>query len=280
MHGKIDLIRIHQIIPEIKLVLNRTTFKGWSLPLRTIADQELVLLISGKGSFSVEDKVVPVRPGMLFYFYPGLIHSGQTDLKQPMHFLAVHFTFAPLYSSPQGFIADKVNTHLPLEPVSNMYHPHKTQQIFEELYRIWSEKRPLSLWHQSLVFQELLFSIFNDLDHPPHDYHNLQRINQVVEYIHRYYMRPIPLEELSSLVQLSTGHFCEIFKKHMGYTPTTYIQTVRVSQAKELLLNTDMKIKDVSAAVGFKDEYYFSRIFKKIEGLSPTSFVLAARQTK
>ncbi len=278
MADRLDLKQVHQIIPHIRLVLNRTTFDGWTLPSRTITDQELVLVLSGQGSFTIEDTIHAVKPGMLFYFYPGLIHSGQTDVQQPMRFLAIHFTFAPIHLSPKGLRIENETTLLPLEPVSYLYHPQKPKNIFEEICSTWSEKRPWSLWHQNVLFQQLLYSIFYDLAHPPHDYHNLQRMNQVVAYIHRSYTRPISLDELSALVDVSPGHFCEIFKKHMGYTPTTYIQSVRINHSKDLLLNTDMKIKEVSTAVGFKDEYYFSRIFKKIEGLSPSAFILTARQ--
>jgi YesN/AraC family two-component response regulator len=58
----------------------------------------------------------------------------------------------------------------------------------------------------------------------------------------------------------------------VGYSPIEYLTHLRIDRAKELLAHSDIRIKEVSQSVGYEDELYFSRIFKKIAGVSPTQF--------
>ena len=71
---------------------------------------------------------------------------------------------------------------------------------------------------------------------------------------------------------LSNTYFMKLFKKETGYTPNEYITKKRIDYAKRLLLNnhfSDLRIKDISLMCGHKDQYYFSKLFKKKTGLSP-----------
>ncbi|MNH45884.1 HTH-type transcriptional activator Btr [compost metagenome] len=62
------------------------------------------------------------------------------------------------------------------------------------------------------------------------------------------------------------------FKEITGYTVIEFFNKLKMDKAKALLLEGDMKIKDVAQTLGYSDEFYFSRLFKKTEGLSPSEF--------
>ena len=66
-------------------------------------------------------------------------------------------------------------------------------------------------------------------------------------------------------------HFCRIFKQKTGLTPNAYLNRLRIEKAKKLLAKTNenMNIKQIADSCGFNDQYYFSRIFKRSEGVSP-----------
>ncbi|MBW4840893.1 MAG: helix-turn-helix transcriptional regulator [Paenibacillaceae bacterium] len=82
----------------------------------------------------------------------------------------------------------------------------------------------------------------------------------------------LTLAELSDLVQLSTYYLTRVFKQATGYTVIEYFNKLKMDKAKELILDSDKKIKDVALELGFADEFYFSRIFKRTEGISPSEF--------
>lgn len=78
------------------------------------------------------------------------------------------------------------------------------------------------------------------------------------------------LSELASLLGISRTYFSQIFKEVTGMRLQEYINQIRLEKAKDLLVNINLKIKEVSYQIGFKDPNYFCRKFKKVTGLTPT----------
>ncbi len=76
-------------------------------------------------------------------------------------------------------------------------------------------------------------------------------------------------EELASACSMSCSHFCRIFRRAIGVTPVQYQNQCRLRIADILLKSSDLRISEISERVGFRDEAYFSRAYKKIHGISP-----------
>lgn len=98
-------------------------------------------------------------------------------------------------------------------------------------------------------------------------------INVALEYIARHYNEELPLNEIAEYVNLSPQHFSKIFKEATNYNYVEYVNNLRISKAKEFMNNTDRTIKEVCFLVGYQDPNYFSRIFKKYVGITPTEYV-------
>jgi AraC-like DNA-binding protein len=92
------------------------------------------------------------------------------------------------------------------------------------------------------------------------------------QYIETHYLESLTLGSLADHARLSRQHFCEGFRKYFGVTPIDYVIRLRVRHAVELLSNIDLNITEISARCGFKDVYYFSRVFKNRMGLSPSVY--------
>ena len=101
---------------------------------------------------------------------------------------------------------------------------------------------------------------------------NNKAINEVTDYINNNYIQKISVKEISDKFGYSEAYFCRFFKKHVGITPAKYINTLRLLQAKKLLLETDTSIAQIASNCGFADVFYFSSVFKKQYGISPTKF--------
>ena len=85
------------------------------------------------------------------------------------------------------------------------------------------------------------------------------------------YDAEVSLEELSRNLGISQGHLSRSFKKETGMSPIDYLTQYRISQACVMLEN-GMKTADVAPAVGLPDPKYFSRVFKKVKGQSPSEY--------
>ncbi|WP_068773647.1 response regulator [Paenibacillus sp. FJAT-26967] len=97
-------------------------------------------------------------------------------------------------------------------------------------------------------------------------------MRSIEKYIRLHYREQIPLEKLSETFHLSPSHISRSFKTEFGETLTDYVTRLRINKAKLLLADPELKITSIAEAVGYQDEKYFSRAFKKLEGVSPNMF--------
>ncbi|MFI3227161.1 MAG: AraC family transcriptional regulator [Clostridia bacterium] len=100
----------------------------------------------------------------------------------------------------------------------------------------------------------------------------LNVIPKAVQYIHNNYTEKITLESVAATVYLSPTYFSKIFKDEMHTSFTTFINEVRVEQSKKLLRKSEIKLSEVANIVGFEDQSYFTKVFKKITGISPLQY--------
>lgn len=80
------------------------------------------------------------------------------------------------------------------------------------------------------------------------------------------------VSELAAAVGISTSHLANVFKAETGYGVVAYQNRLRVSQATELLATTSLPIGEIAARVGFDDEFYFSRLFRRVNGVAPRHY--------
>ncbi len=97
-------------------------------------------------------------------------------------------------------------------------------------------------------------------------------IYRAIDYVRKNYMKRITLEETAARVFLSPAYFSRIFKEEMGENFNSYVNSVRVDAARRLLLNETIPLVDISTMAGFDGQSYFSKVFKKIVGVTPGRF--------
>jgi two-component system response regulator YesN len=102
-------------------------------------------------------------------------------------------------------------------------------------------------------------------------------IRRAKEYIDQHYMDPaLSLNEVAAQVNLSSSHFSLVFSQETSQTFKEYVTEIRIKKAKELLRMTTLRAAEISYQVGYSDPHYFSSVFRKTTGLSPTEFRLQA----
>jgi two-component system, response regulator YesN len=98
------------------------------------------------------------------------------------------------------------------------------------------------------------------------------KLSKAKEYIATYYHRPLTLEEVAEYVELSPYYFSKLFKDRFGVTFIDYLTEIRIEKAKQEMLDQSKSLKEICFLVGYNDPNYFSRVFKKQTGLSPTEY--------
>ncbi len=97
-------------------------------------------------------------------------------------------------------------------------------------------------------------------------------IQRALHFIHNNFAADISLERVARTVRLSRYHLSRLFKEMTGFTYQSYLNRVRIEQAKKMLNDDALSVTDVGYAVGYSDLTHFERIFKKIVGSNPTQF--------
>ena len=96
---------------------------------------------------------------------------------------------------------------------------------------------------------------------------------QSVQYLQKEFAKPIALHKLAQIAGVHPTYYSSLFKQKMGRTPIEYLTAIRMNRAKEMLIATNEKVRDVARQVGYKDEFYFSRRFKEQYGIAPTIYI-------
>lgn len=141
-----------------------------------------------------------------------------------------------------------------------------TKDLFEQIQRSNTiheiEELMISLINKSIL-------LLNDLKNT----HHKGIINKVIELINENYSKDLSLDDIASTVLLSTGYLCKIFKAETGLTIYDFITRQRMEAAKQMLLsNSNPKIQDIAAKVGYNNTQSFIRFFKKYFGMTPVDY--------
>ena len=98
------------------------------------------------------------------------------------------------------------------------------------------------------------------------------RIQSVCRYICNYYNRPINLDEIAKIAYMSPTYFSKKFKKVTGFGFNEYLNSVRVKMAINMLIETRYSITEIAMYCGYQDSNYFGDVFRKMTGMSPSSY--------
>lgn len=97
-------------------------------------------------------------------------------------------------------------------------------------------------------------------------------INQAINFIQHHYEEKISLDDVAQKLNLSKHYLCSAFKKVTGENMSLYINKLRIEKAKSLLLESDSRIQEIFEEVGYSNQQYFSKVFKKITGITVTEY--------
>lgn len=101
---------------------------------------------------------------------------------------------------------------------------------------------------------------------------NNRLISKAKKFIMEHYAEEMSLTEVASALNISPGYFSTLFRQYTGMCFTDYVTENKIHHAQKLLRETDMKIYEISNMLGFQSAYYFSKVFKKVTGMTPREF--------
>ena len=101
---------------------------------------------------------------------------------------------------------------------------------------------------------------------------------EMYSFIESHYREDISMQDAAAALRYSDAYFCKLFKQCFKVNFSTYLNEFRVQKARQLMTDARLNLKDISAACGYSDANYFTKVFKRITGQTPSEYRLAAAE--
>jgi len=194
------------------------------------------------------ESAIPVRLGNDLL---GFLQTGQVAFKRPN---AEQFKKIVQQLKEWGVQTD-------LAKLEEAYF--NTQMVPQDQYE--SMLKLLEVFAKHLAISADQIVIQDDTAEPP-------SITRAKQFINARKGEDMGLGDVAKMVNMSTCHFCKMFKRATGMTFTAYLSLVRVAKAKTLLLNANLRVSEIAFEAGFQSLPHFNRVFRKLAGESPSQY--------
>ena len=231
------------------------------------ADDLLIYCVSGQGQLQVEGQTLAVTAGDLLLLPEGLPHRYQADDSDPWSIYWVHLGGDEV----TGYFDEIAGEGMERQRVTVGVHSRLAEE-FQSLLAAATRVQPEHLVYAANLLRSLLaFAALMRRQYTTR--HASLDINRVNSYLQTALTRRLNLDELVSATStLSRYHFIREYKRQTGQTPMQAFQRIKVSHACYLLDISDDTLAQIAARLGYDDPYYFSRLFKKVMGISPQRY--------
>lgn len=228
----------------------------------------LIYCVDGKGSAKLNKTLYNLSSGDFLFIPKGVAHSYNTDPDNPWTIYWCHF---------KGEQADEI-IRLAMQKYGmvkgNVLFSEIRISLFDELYRTLESGYGFeNLSYVNLIFPQFLSSfIFNDKFQQSPESPLVDVIELSFKFMQENLDKELTLAKISENVNSSASHFSAIFKKRTGFPPIEYFNHLKIQKACQFLQFTPLRIKEIAFKIGISDQYYFSRLFTKIMGISPSEY--------
>lgn len=231
-------------------------------------DYQIIYIASGKAHFYFNgaEKIISAGNTVLYrpgeeqdYYYYG---TDQTEVYW------VHFTGSDVKNMLQRHgIADDMHV---IHTGSSPHYNHLFLQMIQELQLCQEHYEDLIANHLQHLF--ILFHRMINDNYPDPNPFLVPEMVSAIRFFQENYRKTIHIEEYAAAHHMSVSWFIRCFKKLTNSTPAQYIQSLRMSNAQILLESSNYSIAEIADIIGYENPFYFTRLFKKRYGISPSGY--------
>ena len=241
---------------------------------------EILFLLNGASAYEFSGQgAVALHGGHFLVVPPGLVHRGLHDMRSPCTICGLALTA----SRPSGWKtttfdeSDLRRLRRTLDAAGHKAHPFSpalrwvVRQLMEETskYGVNPDRAVAGIALRALicaVLVEVMRQILVPATEPK------EFVAAAIAYLQRHVQEPVRMDDLVRHVGFSRARMFDMFKAQTGLTPNDYLQRLRIEKAQERLRQTDLSVTEIALATGFSSGQYFSTVFARYKGVSPTDF--------
>lgn len=229
---------------------------------RLIETYEIELYTDADTYGICNDQTVPYEPGVLAVYRPGDIRYSRLNFRcKYLHIIIEDKELAAAVSALPPYIVTR-NT----EKLNTLFDK------IDSLFPVKDEDAAMRLTAYLLSLVADIRSEMSMMNSETVTGKNSDSVSTAKAYINEYYMNQLTLDDIAKTVHLTPNHFCTLFASVCGVSPHAYLTSVRIDRAKYLLRTTTMSITEIATSVGASSYNYFSYLFKRESGMSPSEY--------
>ncbi|MBN2590884.1 MAG: AraC family transcriptional regulator [Sedimentisphaerales bacterium] len=220
----------------------------------------------GKGTVTLNNTEYDLYTGRIFSYGPGIAHVMSSEADDPLVKYFVDFI---------GSDAPKMLSKFALAPgrVVQVSSPEVILQIFEDLIKNGQADSRYSLLLCKAILEQLILKIAEtsivENSRTSAAFCTYQSIRDVIQ---KNYMNLRSLEQIAEECNIDSAYLCRLFKRFDKRSPYQYLMRLKMNFAAQRLLLPNSSVKEIAFELGFSDPFHFSRVFKRILGISPSTF--------
>lgn len=224
----------------------------------------LHIQMAGQGFHTIKGKTHTLSAGQCVLYKPNeaqhIIHYG---IDNPIT-IWIHFS---------GSGAAKLVEDLNLDGIHSLNNISGLKTLLLRLAREQRSMQPHNNYLCESYLIEYLVTLSRRFKENAFYNSHADKIAPAINHMTSEYASPeLNNSDYARMCYLSVSRFSHLFKEYTGTTPKNYVEQRRIEAAKELLTSTSQSVSDIAFSVGYRDSYYFSRVFKKHVGMSPSAF--------
>ncbi|MDQ0297932.1 ABC-type Fe3+-hydroxamate transport system substrate-binding protein [Salibacterium salarium] len=256
-----------------------TSKSDWKMEQQYTDSYILLVMVSGEGNLTMASKDYRLRPHTVYVCHPGETLGAESYSKHALEMYLFRFALFCDTDDLHREGACVKKQHLSMrEREIPLYFIEQLKILCESVYRLWQSNDKLERFRCQLQFQECIFQILKNRYPFAENEQSQPSLETVKDYIDCHYDESLTIEQLARMVDISPKYFVDLFKKTYGISTMDYLTEVRINQAKNMMIRSNKKLRDIAYQVGFNDEFYFSRKFKKEVSMTPTVYIKSRRR--
>lgn len=254
------------IDPAVRVANYFRTARGRSSwGVRAIDDPELILVVEGCFEYVTADAAITLGAGEVLLIEPGVPHTFRRTAGSVEGVIScIHFELLP----NRRWNRQYTSTVAP-RPVAYAGDSSAIYAMFRHLAEIFEGYGQFREARIHAVFKAIWLSLcekWSESDTP----HVSLRMREMMRFVRQHLGQPIGRRRIAEAFALTPEHVNYLFRQELGVTPTQFLHRERCLLAYKLIHQERLSVKQAALRVGFADPFHFSRVFKKILGVSPS----------
>lgn len=230
----------------------------------------LIYCTDGKGWYRIRGKRYDLQRDQCVILPAGTPYDFGADNADPWTIYWVHFQGT---DSAHYCFADDAPRSIPSDDHSRL---QDRLQLFEELFLCFSRSYIREYMQYTSACLHLLLASFLLIG----QYRTIQTqanrqlsfSGRVIHYMQENVCRNLSLEQMADHFHYSASHFSMLFQRETGYPPVSYLLRLKIQKACQYIELSDLKLREIAETLGYEDPAYFSRIFTRIMGITPSTY--------